>query len=88
MSVKSDRPMRPGSWVWRKITSCSGPCSARQARIRRAGTEIGVAAQEFLEDRDRPDTRRRLQQRNHLRLENLAERVRAASVPQGLLLRR
>lgn len=36
MSVKSDRPIRPGSWVWRKITSRSGPCSARQARMRRS----------------------------------------------------
>ena len=36
MSVKSDRPMRPGSWTWRKMTSCSGPWRARQARIRRS----------------------------------------------------
>ena len=34
--VKSEKPRWPGSCVWRKITSCSGPCSARQARIRRS----------------------------------------------------
>ncbi len=48
--------------------------------------EIGVAAQEFLENRNRPQPRRRLQQRNHLGLENVAQRIRAASVPRGLLL--
>ena len=32
-----DRPWRPGSCFWRKITSLSGPCSARQTRIRRSG---------------------------------------------------
>src|SRR3954451_8344776 len=36
MSVKSDSPRRPGGSAWRKITSCSGPYSARQARIRRS----------------------------------------------------
>ena len=34
--VKSEKPRWPGSCVWRKITSRSGPCSARQARIRRS----------------------------------------------------
>lgn len=33
---KSDRPRRPGSCSWRKITSCSGPLSARQALMRRS----------------------------------------------------
>ena len=36
MCVKSERPRWPGSCVWRKITSRSGPYSARQARIRRS----------------------------------------------------
>ncbi len=36
MSVKSDSPIRPGSCICRKITSCSAPCSARQDRIRRS----------------------------------------------------
>ena len=36
MRVKSDRPMRPGACCCRKITSCSGPCAARQTRIRRS----------------------------------------------------
>ena len=36
MWVKSEKPRCPGSCFWRKITSCSGPRSARQARIRRS----------------------------------------------------
>src|SRR5271166_3919047 len=36
MSVKSDRPMRPGGCSWRKITSRLGPLSARQRAIRRS----------------------------------------------------
>jgi len=33
---KADRFIRPGSCTCRKITSCSAPCRARQARIRRS----------------------------------------------------
>ena len=36
MYAKSEKPLWPGSSFWRKITSCSGSCSARQARIRRS----------------------------------------------------
>ena len=36
MEVKSDRPIRPGSCVWRNITSRSGPYLARQSRMRRS----------------------------------------------------
>ena len=35
-SVKSDKPIRPGGCSWRKITSRSGPFTARQARMRRS----------------------------------------------------
>ena len=35
-SVKSDKPMRPGGCSWRKITSRSGPFTARHARMRRS----------------------------------------------------
>ena len=35
-SVKSDNPMRPGGCSWRKITSRSGPFTARHARMRRS----------------------------------------------------
>jgi hypothetical protein len=34
MSVKSDNPARPGEGSSRKMTSCSAPFSARQARMR------------------------------------------------------
>ena len=43
ISVKSDRPMRPGSWTWRKTTSWSGPWMARQARIRRSRVRLTPA---------------------------------------------
>src|SRR5437016_2979750 len=36
VSVKSDRPRRLGPCSCRKMTSCSGPASARQARMRRS----------------------------------------------------
>ncbi len=37
VSVKSDRPSRPDSCSWRKMTSRSGPLNARQAVIGRSG---------------------------------------------------
>src|SRR5215831_7395603 len=36
MSVKSDKPIRPGGCCWRKITSWSGPLSTRHVRMRRS----------------------------------------------------
>jgi hypothetical protein len=33
---RPDRPCVLGGWSWRNITSCSGPCSACQARMRRS----------------------------------------------------
>lgn len=51
-----------------------------------ARAEIRVAAQEFIENRDRSQPRRRLQQLYHLGLENVAERIRPASAPWGLLV--
>ena len=36
VSVKSDRPMRPGGCSWRKITSRSGPLRARHLAMRRS----------------------------------------------------
>ena len=61
MSVKSESPRCPGTWSWRKITSRSAPCSARQARTRslQAATKpvpvvIGMAALHLLQERDRP----------------------------------
>src|SRR5438477_10331138 len=36
MSVKSESPSRPGGCSCRKMTSCSAPFSARQARMRRS----------------------------------------------------
>ncbi len=36
ISVKSDKPIRPGSWTLRNMISRSGPCWARHARILRS----------------------------------------------------
>src|SRR4051812_6418653 len=36
MSVKSDRPIRPGGCSWRKMTSRLGPLRARQLPMRRS----------------------------------------------------
>ncbi len=53
MSVKSESPQAPGSCVWRKITSRSGPCNAPPCPVRRSSVrrtplpEFGVATQEF-----------------------------------------
>src|SRR5262249_50875563 len=43
-SVKSDRPMRPGGCSWRKITSRSGPLSARHLAMRRSKVRRTPAA--------------------------------------------
>lgn len=42
--MKSDKAMRPGSGVWRKITSRSGPCMARQLRTRRSSVRCTRSA--------------------------------------------
>ena len=36
VALKSDRPRRPGGFLWAKITSCAGPCRARHWRTRRS----------------------------------------------------
>ena len=84
MSVKSDSPVRPGSWVWRKMTSCSSPvhgpprADAALQGSADAVAEIGMAPDDLLEDRDRAQAGRRLQHRHDLGLEHLAQRIRAA----------
>ena len=57
-SVKSDSPIRPGGCSWRKMTSRSGPFTARQARMRRSRSARSVAqvwmpTAEFSEDGNR-----------------------------------
>jgi len=52
-----------------------------------AGTEFGMTPQHLLEDCDRPDARRRLQQRHDLGVENVGERVGAAALARNLPLR-
>lgn len=51
------------------------------------GTEFGVTPQHLLEDRDRPDGGRRLQQRHDLGVENLDEWIGAAALARNLPLR-
>ena len=92
-SVKSDSPSRPGSWRWRKMTSHSGPCSARQARMRRSSVRRSPSPRSrcrrepLLEDRHRPQPRRGLEQRHDLLLEDALERVGPAPPPRRLLRR-
>ncbi len=50
--------------------------------------QIWVAAQKFLEDRNRPQTRGRLQHREHLSVENIRKRVWATPATLSLLLGR
>ena len=65
-------------------SSRSGPCSARQARIRRssrwpdAGVQFRVP---LLEHADRADAWTVLQDRHHLGLEDIGQRVRSAPCP-------
>ena len=87
MSVKSDRPSRPGSCTWRKITSCSGPNSARQARMRRSSVRRMPAPSSGWRRRisskiatgRRPG--RRLQERHDLAIPNASQAGRAAAAP-------
>ena len=51
MSVKSDRPMRPGGCSWRKITSRLGPLRARHLAMRRSNVRTPRAI---------PDSRRQI----------------------------
>jgi hypothetical protein len=44
MSVKSDRPIRPGTCSCRKITSRLGPLSARHRAMRRSMAYYGMSA--------------------------------------------
>ena len=93
MWVKSERPRWPGSCFWRKITSRSGPCSARQARIAApgapdAGVQFRVPLHQRLEHADRADARTVLQDRHHLGLEDIGQRVRSAPAPRCRLPRK
>ena len=94
ISVKSDKPMRPGSCTWRKTTSRSSPWTARQPRMRRSsvrrtlGRQLRMAPHQLLEHRHWPHARCRLQQRHHFGVEDLGQRIRPASLAWRLLLRR
>ena len=97
MCVKSERPRWPGSCVWRKITSRSGPYSARQARIRRSrvrrtpGSSFGcrcISASNTPTERmpglfSRIGTTSvsKISARAHLGLEDIGQRVRSAPAP-------
>jgi hypothetical protein len=56
-------------------------------RAAHAARELGVAPQQFLEDRDRPHAGCGLQQRHDFRVEDLGQRIGPASAARRLLLR-
>ena len=94
MSVKSDRPIRPGGCSWRNITSRLGPWSARHWAMRRSkvrrtpGGDLGMATADLLEDRHRADAGCGLQHRHDLAVPHPGERVGTAAPTRLLLLRR
>src|SRR5712691_8238763 len=93
MSVKSDNPSRPGGCSCRKMMSCSAPFSARGAnatlqRAPDAGTDIGMAAADLVENGDRPQARGALQQGHHLAVPNRSQRVLSAAATRRFPLRR
>ncbi len=53
-----------------------------------AVAQAGMAPQHLLEDGDRPDAGRRLEQRHDLGFKNGGERIRSAAIPRRLPLRR
>jgi hypothetical protein len=70
----------PGSWIWRKITSCSSPWMARQGGCAAPASggcpaQLGMPPQHLLEDGDGPEAGRRLQQRHDLGVENIRQRI-------------
>jgi len=93
VSVKSDRPERPGPCSGRKITSCSGPTSARHVRmppLQRApntGADLRMAPPNLFQHRYGPNAGGRLQDRHNLAVPNLGQRVRPPSAARRLLLR-
>ena len=93
MSVKSDRPIRPGGCSWRKITSRLGPLKrpplgdAALQGPAHPGGELGMAPADLLEDRHRADARRGLQHRHDLAVPHSGERVGTAAATRLLLLR-
>jgi hypothetical protein len=81
-SVKSDNACWPGGCSWRKITSRSGPCNARQT-LQGTPQIIGelarVSTLHLSENGYRPQSRCRLKQRHNLALEVGFKGVRPAS---------
>ena len=93
MSVKSDNPSRPGGCSCRKMTSCSAPFSARQARmpLQRAadtGTDLRMPAPDLVEKGDRPQARNAFEQRHHLAFPNGGQRIPPSAPARRSLLRR
>ena len=52
-----------------------------------AGRDLGMAAADFFENRDRPDAGRRLQDRHNLAVPNLSQWVRPPAATWNFLLR-
>jgi hypothetical protein len=92
MSVKSDSPIRPGLVDLAEDDLPLGPmqraplADAPLDRAPDAGTELGMTAQNLLEDRDRPQPGRRLEHRHDLGVEDARQRIGAPPVPRGTLL--
>ena len=94
MSVKSDSPSRPGGCSWRKMMSCSAPlqrppgADAPLQRAPDAGADLGMAPPHLVENGDRPQARRALEQRHDLAVPNRSQRIRPPATTRRFLLRR
>ena len=92
MSVKSDSPSRPGGCSCRKMTSCSTPLSARQARMRRSRVRrtpnLGMAVPDLVENGHRPQAWDALQQGHYLTVPNHGQRIATSAAARRFLLRR
>src|SRR6516225_9315824 len=94
MSVKSDKPNRPGEGSRRKMTSRSAPFErspAADAPLQRpadADADLGMAAPDLVENGHRSQAWGALQQRHHLVVPNRGQRIGPSTAPRRFLLRR
>ena len=95
-SVKSDSAMRPGSGVWRKITSRAG--AVQRAPVAHpplqrppdavVGEGVGIGHLQMAQERDRLHGGVALQDRQQHRLPHRGERIGNGAAALGLALRR
>jgi len=83
MSVKSDNPLRPGSWIWQEDDLLLGavqgapPSYSALQGTADAGTQFGVTAQQLVEDGHGANARCGAQHRHDLGVEDPAQGIRA-----------